>query len=249
MSDSFDIFIPSRFASTRLPGKALADIVGKPMIERVIEQCVKSNAERVFVATDDARIMQAASRAGVKAVLTSDRHRSGSERIAEAVELLGLADKRMIVNVQGDEPGMPPSLINQVAHVLAEPGPHVVSTAVAPLSSNSEMNDPSVVKAIVNAQRHALYFSRAPIPYTRNAAEKGLAVARRHIGIYGYRAEFVRNYAKQMPSPLEELEKLEQLRVLWHGGLIKCVEAEALPPTGVDTQQDLESMRRHYADR
>ena len=246
MSNPFVVIIPSRYGSTRLPGKALADIAGKPMIERVIEQCIKSDARQIVVATDDERIATAATRAGAVAVMTSDQPRSGSDRVAEAAKMMGLAGNEVIVNVQGDEPGVPPSLINQVARILDESGAHAMSTAVTPISSESEMHDPSVVKAILDAKGHALYFSRSPVPYAQNRPDRSLAVAKRHIGIYGYRASFIQEYANLSPCLLEEQENLEQLRVLWHGGRIKCVEVEALPASGIDTEQDLQFIRSLY---
>ncbi|MCY4150406.1 MAG: 3-deoxy-manno-octulosonate cytidylyltransferase [Gammaproteobacteria bacterium] len=249
MDNPFHIIIPSRYASTRLPGKALTDIAGKPMIQRVIEQCQQSDASSVIVATDDERIAEIANQSEAISVMTSHRHRSGSERVAEAAGILGLDDHEVIVNVQGDEPGIPPSLVNQVAHVLPESGLWVMSTAVTPIQSESEMIESSVVKAVVNAAGEALYFSRAPIPFDRNRSGLNLACAKRHIGIYGYRAGFIRDYAKMNPCPLEELEQLEQLRVLWHGGKIKCVQADDLPPTGIDTEQDLKVFRSHFSSK
>ncbi|MXZ80057.1 MAG: 3-deoxy-manno-octulosonate cytidylyltransferase [Gammaproteobacteria bacterium] len=246
MSNPFHIIIPSRYASVRLPGKAMADIAGKPMIARVIEQCLLSDARSVVVATDDVRIREAALGAGADAVMTSDSHRSGSDRIAEAVGILNLGDDEIVVNVQGDEPSMPPALINRVAEALSEPGGHAMSTAVAEMERDADMADPSVVKAVVDARGDALYFSRAPIPFSRDRADQAVMMARRHIGIYGYRAGYIRQFAARAPSPLEETERLEQLRALWHGDRIRCVEAGSLPEFGVDTEQDLESVRRRY---
>ncbi|MYB35707.1 MAG: 3-deoxy-manno-octulosonate cytidylyltransferase [Gammaproteobacteria bacterium] len=247
MDNSFHIIIPSRYASTRLPGKAMADIAGRPMIQRVIEQCRKSDADSVIVATDDERISEVAKKSRAISVMTSGHHRSGSERVAEAARIMDLDDYEVIVNVQGDEPGMPPSLINQVARAVPDCGLRAMSTAVTPIRSGSEMTEPSVVKVVMNAGGDALYFSRSPIPFDRNRNEPNLSYAKRHIGIYGYRTEFIRDYAGMAPCPLEELEQLEQLRVLWHGGQIKCVQVDNLPPTGVDTEQDLEAFRSYFS--
>ncbi len=247
MGNPFHIIIPSRYASTRLPGKALEDIAGKPMIQRVIEQCRKSDASSVVVATDDERIAEIAKRSQSIPVMTSGHHSSGSERIAEAAGIMGFDDHEVIVNVQGDEPGMPPSLINQVAHAVPECGLWAMSTAVTPIRSELEMMESSVVKVVVNAGGGALYFSRAPIPFDRNRNESNLAYAKRHIGIYGYRTEFIRDYARMTPCPLEGIEQLEQLRVLWHGGQIKCVQVDNPPPTGVDTEQDLKAFRSCFS--
>ena len=249
MSKPFHIIIPSRYDSVRLPGKAMADIAGKPMIARVVEQCLLSDTLGVVVATDDVRIREAALSAGADAVMTSDSHRSGSDRIAEAIGILDLGDDEIIVNVQGDEPGMPPALINRVAEALFEPGGHAMSTAVARMDRDSDMADPSVVKAVVDARGDALYFSRAPIPFSRDRAGLPVMMARRHIGIYGCRAGYIREFAARAPSPLEETEQLEQLRALWHGDRIRCVEAGSLPEFGVDTEQDLEFVRRQYEAR
>ncbi len=249
MRSCFHIIIPSRYASTRLPGKALADIAGKPMVQRVIEQCQNTGASSVIIATDDERIFEVAKKSGAIPVMTSGQHRSGSERIAEAVRILNFHDHDVIVNVQGDEPGIPPSLINQVAEILTGSDSRIMSTAVTPIRSESEMAEPSVVKAVVNDEGYALYFSRAPIPFDCNRERKGLAYAKRHIGIYGYRTDFIRNYEKLAPCPLEEIEQLEQLRVLWHGRRIKCVEVDSLPPSGIDTEQDLRLIRNYFSSQ
>ncbi len=247
MSNHFHIIIPARYASTRLPGKALAYISGKPMIQRVIEQCQQTNSDSIIVATDDERISSVAKKSGAVPVMTSNQHRSGTERIAEAVRIMGFHDQEVIVNVQGDEPGMPPVLINQIAQSVSNSSHRVMSTAVTSIQSELEMSESSVVKAVVNAEGYALYFSRAPIPFHRKKTEQVLTHAKRHIGIYGYRTEFIRDYSEMAPSPLEELEQLEQLRVLWHGGMIKCVEVDTLPLFGVDTEQDLQTTRRYFA--
>ncbi len=247
MSDCFHIIIPSRYASTRLPGKALANIAGKPMIQRVIEQCQKTNSDSIIVATDDERISSVAKQSGATAVMTSNQHRSGTERIAEAVRIMGFQDHEVIVNVQGDEPSLPPSLINQIAESVFNSDHQVMSTAVTPIRLQEEMAESSVVKVVVNADGYALYFSRSPIPFGHNQTEGVLTHAKRHIGIYGYRTGFIQDYSQKAPSPLEELEQLEQLRVLWYGGVIKCVEIDKLPPSGVDTEQDLQSIRRYFS--
>ena len=219
----FSIIIPARLSSSRLPNKALADIHGKPMVVRVAERAQQSNASRIIVATDHADIQAACAAHNITSMLTSSAHQSGSSRLAEAVQLLGLPENEIIVNVQGDEPMIPPALINRVAEKLA------------------------------NSQAHnALYFSRAPIAYPRDIMQSGdfrlpVPAPLRHIGIYAYRAGFLQQYAAMSASPLETCESLEQLRVLWHGYPIAVEVLAEAPPAGVDTPADLDRVRREWA--
>ncbi|WP_445397969.1 3-deoxy-manno-octulosonate cytidylyltransferase [Zobellella sp. An-6] len=240
------VVIPARFSSTRLPGKPLADIHGKPMIRRVVEQAQKSAAARVVVATDDERIRAALADAGVEVCMTGRHHESGTERLAEVVELLGLAPDEIVVNVQGDEPLLPPELVDQVAGLLAG-SDAPMATLATPLETAAQWQDPNVVKVVQSLAGKALYFSRAPIPWDRDGMAAGapaLDGCLRHIGIYAYRAGFIRRYLALPASPLEQREKLEQLRVLWHGESIALAEACVVPPAGVDTPEDLELVRR-----
>ena len=244
----FTVLIPARLASTRLPDKPLADIAGRPMVVRVAERARRSAATRVVVAADSARIIDACEAHGVQAVLTRADHASGSDRLAEACELLGLADQDIVVNVQGDEPLIDPALIDAVAALLeARPGASM-STAAHPIDDIAGYTNPNVVKAVLDAQGFALYFSRAPIPWWRDglaAGHRELPEPRplRHVGIYGYRADFLRLFPRLAPAPLEQTEALEQLRALWHGHRIAVHVAGAAPGIGVDTPQDLERVR------
>lgn len=246
---SFVVVIPARFSSTRLPGKPLADIHGKPMIQWVVEQAQKSSALRVVVATDDARIQAALAPCGVEVCLTSPHHESGTERLAEVVQLLGLAENDIVVNVQGDEPLLPPALVDQVAHLLAA-SDAPMATLSTTIDTLEELQDPNVVKVVQSAQGLALYFSRSMMPFDRDGMAQGapdLSQCRRHIGIYAYRAGFIRRYLALTVSPLEQLEKLEQLRVLWHGESIAISDAIERPQPGVDTPADLDAVRRQLA--
>lgn len=249
---SFAVVIPARYASTRFPGKPLADIAGKPMVVRVCERAARSGAESIHVATDDARIAEAVSAHGFTALLTRADHASGTDRIAEAAAQLGLADDAIVVNVQGDEPLIAPALIAQVAEVLARRPQAAVSTACHPIHDGAAAFNPNVVKVVLDANGDALYFSRAPIPYARDAYADGRRAPPadlpmyRHAGIYGYRVSFLKRYAGLAPSPLEAFEALEQLRVLWHGDRIAvAISAEAIPP-GVDTPADLALVRAQF---
>lgn len=249
---SFAVVIPARYASTRFPGKPLADIVGKPMVVRVCERAARSGAASIHVATDDARIAEAVSRHGFAAVLTRSDHASGTDRIAEAAAQLGLADDAIVVNVQGDEPLIAPALIARVAEVLAQRPQAAVSTACHPIHDGAAAFNPNVVKVVLDAHGDALYFSRAPIPYARDAYADGRRVPPadlpmyRHAGIYAYRVSFLKRYAGLAPSPLEAFEALEQLRVLWHGHRIAvAVSAQEIPP-GVDTPADLALVRAQF---
>jgi 3-deoxy-manno-octulosonate cytidylyltransferase (CMP-KDO synthetase) len=235
----FAVLIPARFASTRFPGKPLADLAGKPMVVRVCERARESGAAPVCVATDDRRIADAVRAQGFEARMTKPGHASGTERIAEAAAQLGLADDAIVVNVQGDEPLIAPQLIARVAAALEARPDASVATACHPLRDAQAFANPNVVKVVLDARGDALYFSRAGIPFPR---EGGVPNAYRHVGIYAYRVAFLRRYAGLEPAPLEAIEQLEQLRVLWHGLRIATViEAGAIPP-GVDTPADLDAV-------
>ncbi len=234
----FAAIIPARYASTRFPGKPLADLGGKPMVVRVCERALASGAEPVCVATDDARIADTVRKHGFEARMTRAEHASGTERIAEAAVQMGLADEAIVVNVQGDEPLIAPQLIASVASALQANPQASVSTACHPIRDAEEIANPNVVKAVLNQRGEALYFSRAGIPHSRQGEAKAL----RHVGIYAYRVGFLKRYASLAPSPLEVLEQLEQLRVLWHGFRIAAVIEEAAIPPGVDTPADLQAV-------
>ena len=249
----FTVLIPARLASTRLPDKPLADIAGLPMVVRVARRAGRSGAARVVVAADDARIVAACAGHGVEALLTRTDHASGSDRLAEACEHLALADDALVVNVQGDEPLIEPALIDAVAATLEHSGDAVMSTAAHPIGSMEDFVNPNVVKAVLDARGRALYFSRAPIPWWRDApgpagtAALPMPAPLRHIGIYGYRAGFVRQFPRLSPAPLEAIEALEQLRVLWHGYRIAVHTSAAVPGAGVDTPHDLARVRQLFA--
>lgn len=235
----FAVLIPARFASTRFPGKPLADLGGKPMVVHVCERARDSGAAPVCVATDDKRIADAVRAHGFDARMTRAEHASGTERIAEAATELGLAEDAIVVNVQGDEPLIAPQLIARVARALAARPDASVATACHPLHEAQAFANPNVVKAVLGANGDALYFSRAGIPFARDG---GTPAAYRHVGIYAYRVSFLRRYAALAPAPLEAIEQLEQLRVLWHGlRICTVIEAGAVPP-GVDTPGDLEAV-------
>lgn len=242
---SFVVVIPARHASTRLPGKALLDIAGKPMVQRVYEQAMASSASRVIVATDHQAIAEACAGFGAEACMTRADHPSGTDRLAEVVQQLALPDDTIVVNVQGDEPFIPPAVIDQVAALLSG-NTAEMATLCEPLASYDDLVNPNVVKLVADAAGRALYFSRAPIPWARDAfahqpgvlPDSGLYC--RHIGIYAYRAGFLKRYTNLTASPLEQLESLEQLRVLWHGGTIMSARACATVPGGIDTQADYE---------
>ncbi|MDQ7974946.1 MAG: 3-deoxy-manno-octulosonate cytidylyltransferase [Rhodocyclaceae bacterium] len=245
----FTVLIPARLASTRLPDKPLADIAGLPMVVRVAQRAAQSSASRVVVAADDARIAEACRLHGVEVLLTRVDHPSGSDRLAEACTLLGLPDDEIVVNVQGDEPLIDPALIDAVAHALAARPEAPMSTAVHAIDSLDDFTNPNVVKAVLDDAGHALYFSRAPIPWPRDGSGRGAPAALpeppplRHIGIYGYRAGFVRRFPSLTPAPLERTEALEQLRVLWHGHRIAVHVSAQAPGPGVDTPEDLARVR------
>jgi 3-deoxy-manno-octulosonate cytidylyltransferase (CMP-KDO synthetase) len=245
----FTVLIPARLASSRLPDKPLADIGGLPMVVRVARRAQLSQASRCVVAADDARIMEACSRHGVPALLTRSDHASGSDRLAEACALLDLPDSAVVVNVQGDEPLIDPALINAVALELQQRPDCVMSTAAHALDSMADFLNPNVVKVVLDRQRTALYFSRAPVPWWRDGMSTPETAALpapaplRHVGIYAYRAGFLRQFPQLEPAPLEATESLEQLRVLWHGQRIAVHISPTAPGPGVDTPQDLARVR------
>jgi 3-deoxy-manno-octulosonate cytidylyltransferase (CMP-KDO synthetase) len=249
---SFTVLIPARYASSRLPGKALADIAGKPMVVRVAERARASGAGAVWIATDDERIRTAAGGHGCDAIMTRADHASGTDRLAEAAERLALADDAIVVNVQGDEPLIPPELIGRLAHALAQRTAASIATAAVAIADVDELFNPNAVKVVCDHAGYALYFSRAPIPFARDAfgaggrptgrLPEGLP-AYRHLGIYAYRVGFLRAYARHAPAAIERFEALEQLRALWYGHRIAVVVADAAPPPGVDTPEDLERTR------
>lgn len=241
----FKVVIPARYASTRLPGKPLLEIAGKPMIQHVCERAGASGAEEVVVATDDQRIAEAVRGLGFEVCMTSSVHHSGTERIAEVVERLGWPEESIVVNLQGDEPAMPAALLAQVAHDMEAHPDAVVTTLSTPILEREVLFDPHVVKVVSDGAGYALYFSRAPIPWHRDEflhpdqplPDNGMFA--RHIGLYAYRAGFLVRYVAWPPSPLERAESLEQLRVLWHGARIHVSGAVEVPGHGVDTADDL----------
>lgn len=244
----FTVLIPARLASTRLPGKPLADIGGKPMVVRVAERAARSATQRVVVAADSDSIVQACRDHGVEAVLTRADHATGSDRLAQACELLGLADDAIVVNVQGDEPLIDPALIDAVAALLEARPEAGISTAAHPIGELADFENPNVVKVVLDARGLALYFSRAPIPCWRDGASGGPRALPplqplRHVGIYGYRVGFLRRFPKLPPAPIEQVEALEQLRAMWHGHRIAVHVTDRAPGAGVDTPADLERVR------
>lgn len=245
----FNVLIPARLASTRLPDKPLADIAGKPMVVRVAERVATSGAASVVVACDDERIALACAAHGVQAVRTRADHASGSDRLAEACALLGLDGDDLVVNVQGDEPLIDPSLVRRCAGLLIEQPDCVMSTAAHPIDNEADFHNPNVVKVVLDAASRAIYFSRAGIPYWRDrqGAKPEALPALRHIGIYGYRASFLRRFPALPPAALEGTEALEQLRVLWHGHRIAVHVSASAPGPGVDTPQDLARVRTLFA--
>jgi 3-deoxy-manno-octulosonate cytidylyltransferase (CMP-KDO synthetase) len=248
----FRIVIPARHSSSRLPGKPLLDICGKPMVLRVLDRALEAGADEVWVATDRQGIADVVERAGGKVILTASDHPSGTDRLAEVATRLGWADDDVVVNVQGDEPLIPPLLIGAAAAALADDIEAAVATACHPLESAEEFFNPNVVKVVLDARGRALYFSRAPIPWARDAFAADRKVlpaglpAFRHIGLYAYRAGFLKRYSGLAPSPLEQWEALEQLRAMAHGFPIKVMVLDHAPPAGVDTAEDLERVRRAF---
>ncbi|MES2226352.1 MAG: 3-deoxy-manno-octulosonate cytidylyltransferase [Pseudomonadota bacterium] len=245
---NFTVLVPARLASTRLPGKPLADIAGLPMIVRVALNAARSRASRVVVAADHAEIVAACIAHGVSALLTRADHVTGSDRLAEACALLGLDGSDLVVNVQGDEPLLDPQMIDACAALLARHPDCVMSTAAHAIDTAAEFDNPNVVKVVLDATGRALYFSRAPIPWWRDARASGAVPLPahpplRHIGLYAYQAGFLRRFPLLAPSPLEQIEALEQLRVLWHGERIAVHVSASRPGPGVDTPEDLARVR------
>jgi 3-deoxy-manno-octulosonate cytidylyltransferase (CMP-KDO synthetase) len=243
------VIIPARYASTRLPGKPLADVGGKSLVQRVYEQAQASGASSVVIATDDERIRAAAESFGATVCLTRTDHRSGTDRLAEVIEKRAIGEREIVINLQGDEPLMPPGLIRQVAEALESHPDAAMSTACHAIHERAEFLNPNVVKVVFDLAGYASYFSRAPIPWPREnmAGEAEDPInAYRHIGLYGYRAGFVRRYATWPVCAIEQTEQLEQLRALWHGERIAVCVANELPGPGVDTPEDLERVRKIF---
>lgn len=250
----FNIVIPARHASTRLPGKPLLPIAGKPMVVRVAEQAALSGAQQIWVATDHHAIANVVHEHGFKACLTKENHASGTDRIAEVVEQQGWNDDTIVVNVQGDEPLMPPALIRAVAEHLHHHPECAIATACHTLHDEASLRNPNIVKTVLDQQGNALYFSRAPIPYPRDAFAQQQPLPNRlpvlrHIGIYAYRARFLRAFGQLAATPIEQFEALEQLRALYYGYKIGVFIADQAPPGGVDTEQDLHAARKYFSER
>jgi 3-deoxy-manno-octulosonate cytidylyltransferase (CMP-KDO synthetase) len=250
---AFTVLIPARYASTRLPGKPLADIAGKPMVVRVAERAMKSAATRVVVATDHAMVREACERHGVAVCMTREDHPTGTDRLAEAAAALGLADGDIVVNVQGDEPLLDPALMNRMAELLDERTDAAIATACHPIGDAAEAFAPNVVKVVLDAGGYAMYFSRATIPWardafavSRDALPAGLPIYR-HYGLYAYRTSFLRAYPHLAPAPIERLEALEQLRALWHGFRIAVDVTHGTPAPGIDTPEDLARVQALFA--
>lgn len=250
---TFRVVIPARFASTRLPGKPLADIAGKPMVVRVAEAVQQSGATEVIVATDDARVFDAVTAQGHAAVMTRVDHASGTDRLAEVATLRGWGDDEIVVNVQGDEPLIDPALVAEVARALQHDPEASIATAAHMITSADDFFNPNVVKVVANAHQRALYFSRAPIPWHRDGLNMQREVLpaelqpRRHIGLYAYRVSFLKQYGLLAPAPVEQWESLEQLRAMWHGFHIHVIECGQAPHAGVDTPEDLARVRAYFA--
>ena len=247
----FHVVIPARLGSTRLPGKPLLLIAGKPMVVRVAEQAAKSGAQQIWVATDHPSILSAVQEHGFQACMTQASHVSGTDRIAEVVDQMQWPDEAIVVNVQGDEPLIPPQLILAVAQHLHDHPQCVMSTACHPIHDADSMRNPNIVKVVLDKESNALYFSRAPVPWPSEAFAPVTTLpedltALRHIGIYAYRAGFLRTFHQLAPTAIEQIEALEQLRVLWHGYKIGVVVSTQAAPSGVDTEQDLLAIRKLF---
>ena len=239
---SFTVLIPARLASTRLPNKPLADIAGVPMVVRVAQRAMLSAAARTIVACDSAAIVDACAAYGISAVLTREDHPSGSDRLAEACHLIGLQDEDIVVNVQGDEPLIDPKLIDAVANILKTSAAASMGTAAHAIQDEAQQRNPNIVKVVLDASSHALYFSRSPIPYNRDQ-HPSAPTPLRHVGIYSYRVGFLRLFPSLSQAPIEVSESLEQLRALWHGHRIAVHVTQNAPGMGVDTPEDLERVR------
>lgn len=253
MSIPFKVVIPARYGSTRLPGKPLLNIAGKPMIVHVCERAKEAEAEEIVVATDDRRILDEVLKLGIPAVMTREDHQSGTERIAEVAELLGWGGDTIIVNLQGDEPLIPPAYIREAAEALAAQNTAGIATLAARISDPEEIFNPNTVKTVLDKDGYALYFSRAPIPWDReNFNRQGAVVTGkidylRHIGLYAYRVDFLKRYCSWDASPLEAVESLEQLRILWHGESVLVKVVDKTPQAGVDTEDDLKRVESALA--
>jgi 3-deoxy-manno-octulosonate cytidylyltransferase (CMP-KDO synthetase) len=249
MAEPFKVVVPARYRSSRLPGKPLADLHGKPMVVRVAERCAASGAEEVVIATDDVRIVEAVTSAGFEATMTRADHASGSDRVMEVARLRGWDDDAIVINVQGDEPQIPPAVVMQVAQILQADQARRVATLCEPIGEVEVLTDPNVVKVVRDRWGRALYFSRAPIPYERDeppgnaGRDRGGPIGLRHIGVYGYRLSALQQFVELPVSDLERAEKLEQLRLLENGIAIFVTEACETVPAGVDTRADLERVR------
>ena len=249
---SFAVIIPARFASTRFPGKPLADLQGKPMVQHVYERACESEASRVLIATDNQQIADVARGFGAEVCMTSADHPSGTDRLQQVVSDLGFYADDIVVNVQGDEPLVPARIINQVAHNLKAEPEASIATLSEPITDIESLLNPNVVKVVSDIRGIALYFSRAPIPWPRNEFADDPSRSsmplnfpwQRHIGIYAYRVKLLNDFVKWSPAAVEETECLEQLRAMWNGARIHVAEADEQPPAGVDTPDDLERLRR-----
>lgn len=249
---SFTVIIPARYASTRLPGKPLLDIVGKPMVQHVCERAEESDADDVIVATDHESIRDTVESFGARALMTRTDHASGTDRLEEVVTQLGMPEEAIVVNVQGDEPLIPPGLINQVARNLESAPEASIATLCEPIDQVDAVFNPNIVKVVFDQKGMAHYFSRAPIPWSRDAFADGKpselppnTAYYRHIGIYAYRVSFLKEYVTWSAAPTEMAESLEQLRALWKGHGIHVDITRETPPAGVDTQEDLDRVRAH----
>lgn len=252
---AFHIIIPARYASSRLPHKLLQDLAGKPVLWHTYQRACASSAATVTIATDDERIRAAAEQFGAKVLITAAAHQSGTDRLAEAADIAGFCDTDIVVNVQGDEPLLPSKLIDQVAHNLAAQPLAAVATLCHRIHSVQDLFDPNIVKVVMDSSQWALYFSRAPIPWHRDAFARDKnslpaeTIFHRHIGLYAYRVGLLRQFTTWPPCALEKTESLEQLRVLWHGQRIHVAEACAENPPGIDTAADLQKARDYLAGR
>ncbi len=246
------IVIPARYAASRLPGKPLLDIAGKTMLQRVYEQACQAGLDQALVATDDERIFNAMEALSIDVVMTSEDHQSGTDRIAEVATQLNLDSDDILINVQGDEPLIPPAVINQVGQLLAAHDQASIATLSVPITEVATLQNPNVVKVVSDNNNRALYFSRAPIPWHResdnytNSNELHGYAYQRHVGIYAYRAGFLREFSQWSVCPLEQTESLEQLRALWHGHQIVVTQACEPVPEGIDTPDDLDAVRNYF---
>jgi 3-deoxy-manno-octulosonate cytidylyltransferase (CMP-KDO synthetase) len=249
----FIVVIPARYSSTRLPGKPLADIAGRPMVVHVADRASEAGAGEVIVATDDVRVRDAVAAHGHHVVMTRADHATGTDRIAEVAAARGWPGEAIVVNVQGDEPRIAPGLIRAVAQQLSTHGEAAIATACHPIHTTEEMFDPNIVKVVMDEHGYALYFSRAPIPWARDAFASGRArlpdglPVYRHLGLYAYRCDFLRRYSQLTPAAIERFESLEQLRALAHGFRVAVAVTHEAPEAGVDTPEDLEKVRRAFA--